>query len=108
MYPSNIKLAKVIKAIEYAKTKDIDIEKLIKAATIEEPKVSRQLSFNELKTLKGIRASRQTIWRWVRDGRFPQPHETGTGHIWWWEHEVDEYLAALQRGKGRKPPEKAA
>jgi predicted DNA-binding transcriptional regulator AlpA len=70
------------------------------------PPNSRQLSFKELKSLKGVRYSRMTVWRGMRDGWFPQSHRTPTGRVFWWEHEIDAHKASLEPGGGKPPPEK--
>ena len=72
----------------------------------EKSNASRQLSFKELGTEKGIRYSRMTVWRMMRDGQFPQSYRTPTGRVFWWEHDVDAHLAALECGGGTPPPEK--
>ena len=41
--------------------------------------------------------SRVTIWRWIRDGRFPQPVKLGENSIAWFEDEVDDHQANLPR-----------
>ena len=69
----------------------------------DKPKVSRLLSFKQLKPEKGIDASRMTIWRAMKAKRFPQSVVDETGHIRWHEHEIDEHIASLKRGSGRKP-----
>lgn len=69
----------------------------------DKPKLSRLLSFKQLKPEKGIDASRMTIWRAMKAKRFPQNVTTETGQIRWHEHEIDEHIANLKRGPGRKP-----
>ena len=69
-------------------------------------RTSRQLSFKELKSEKGIRYSRMTVWRMIRDKQFPQSYRTPTKRVFWWEHEIDAYLATLERGGGSPIPEK--
>ena len=69
---------------------------------------SRQLRFKELKSLKGICETRMTIWRWEQLGLFPKRHRTPMGRIFWWEHEVDAWLANLECGGGNRFPEKKA
>ena len=72
----------------------------------EESNASRQLRFKDLWTEKGISYSRMTVWRMMRDGQFPQSLSTPTGRVFWWEHEIDEHLAKLERGGGSPIPEK--
>jgi len=35
-----------------------------------------------------------TIWRWVRDGKFPKPLKLGPCVTDWHTHEVDAFIAA--------------
>jgi len=65
---------------------------------------NRQLTFKELRTLKGIRASKMTIWRWMKAKTFPQSYRTPGGTLFWKEQEIDAWLAKLQHGKGWTPP----
>ena len=46
---------------------------------------------------KTIPASDMTIWRWERDGLFPQ-HLAINGRNYWLRSEVMEWLARQQRG----------
>jgi predicted DNA-binding transcriptional regulator AlpA len=61
----------------------------------------RLLSFSELKSLKGINDTRQTIWRKVKAKTFPKPVKHGQRNAWV-EEEVDAYIDALidQRDQG--------
>jgi prophage regulatory protein len=52
----------------------------------------RLLSLEELKTLKGIRFHRQTIWRLVKAGQFPAPIKLWAATNAWAEHEIDEWI----------------
>jgi prophage regulatory protein len=52
------------------------------------------LTCREVMTLTGIR-SRTTIWRRIRQGRFPSPVDIGAGRIRWRVAEVDAWIAAL-------------
>ena len=68
----------------------------------------RRLTFRDLQKQKGIRESRMTIWRRMRDKEFPQSF-VDHGRCFWWEDEIDLYLAGLTklpRGPGRTPPPK--
>lgn len=40
-----------------------------------------------------------TLWRWVRDGKFPKPYRLGERCTVWDATDVDEWLA-LQRKSG--------
>jgi prophage regulatory protein len=39
-----------------------------------------------------------TLWRYERDGKFPQRVQLGPNSVGWFEDEVDEWLASRQRG----------
>ena len=56
-------------------------------------KQSRLLNFNELETLKGIKYTRQHIDRLEKEGKFPKRIKIGA-RIYWYEHEIDEYVVA--------------
>jgi predicted DNA-binding transcriptional regulator AlpA len=53
-------------------------------------KQSRWLTYDELKTLKGIDCCRMTLKRWEEAGTFPKRIKSGA-RVYWWEHEVDEW-----------------
>lgn len=38
-----------------------------------------------------------TIWRWVRDGKFPKPFKLGDSVTGWHADEIDAYIAACRR-----------
>ena len=50
----------------------------------------RILSFNDLRTLKGVSFSREYIRRLERQGRFPKRVPVGSRAVGWIEDEVDE------------------
>jgi prophage regulatory protein len=54
----------------------------------------RVLSLPELKSVKGIKFSRQHIHRLVAAGKFPAPIKLGQNTNGWVEREVDEYLSS--------------
>jgi predicted DNA-binding transcriptional regulator AlpA len=54
-------------------------------------KQSRLLTFNELKTLKGIDDTRQNIHRLEKANKFPQRIKMGA-RVYWYEHEIDGYV----------------
>jgi predicted DNA-binding transcriptional regulator AlpA len=60
----------------------------------------RLLSYFELRPVKGIQGSRQTIWRKVRSGKFPQPVKDGARNAWV-DEELDRHIELLmaQRDK---------
>ena len=49
------------------------------------------ISFEELKTEKGIGYSRTQIWRLERDGKFPKRVPIGEARIAWVESEIDQW-----------------
>ena len=46
------------------------------------------------------RLSRSTIYRLMREGRFPLPIRVGPRAVRWLESEIDEYLAGRPRADG--------
>jgi prophage regulatory protein len=60
------------------------------------------LSPHELKTLKGIRFSRQHLHRLIKNGRFPKPIKLGPATNGWLESEIDAWIAlrASERDAG--------
>lgn len=38
-----------------------------------------------------------TIWRWVRDGKFPQPFKLGASVTGWSADEIDAFVAARRK-----------
>jgi predicted DNA-binding transcriptional regulator AlpA len=49
------------------------------------------IDFKDLKARKGIPFSDTTLWRMVRDGRFPRPTKIGRRNCWD-EVEIDQYI----------------
>ncbi len=47
--------------------------------------------------LNKVGLSRSTIWRKVRDGKFPPPVLLGGNSIGWFNHEIEEWLEARPR-----------
>lgn len=39
-----------------------------------------------------------TIWRWVRDGKFPAPFKLGAGVTCWYVVDVEKYIALRSGG----------
>lgn len=37
-----------------------------------------------------------TIYRWIRQGRFPRPYTIGPGSVAWLEREINAWMAARQ------------
>ena len=44
-----------------------------------------------------IPLSRTTVWRRVRDGRFPRPLQISAGRVAWLESEIVDWIAEQQR-----------
>jgi prophage regulatory protein len=62
----------------------------------------RLLSFDELRTEKGIPYTRQHIHRLIRAGRFPHPIKisgAANGVNAWDEHEIDAHLEACRAAR---------
>lgn len=38
-----------------------------------------------------------TIWRWVRDGKFPKPFKLGASVTGWYAYEVDAFIEACRK-----------
>jgi prophage regulatory protein len=55
------------------------------------------LSFSDLGPAKGIRFSRQWIYKLISDGRFPKPVKLGGQTTGFVESEVDAWIAARIR-----------
>lgn len=59
---------------------------------------TRVIRFAELKVKVG--ASRSTIFRWERDGKFPRHFSLGANSVAWLLHDVENWIA--ERAKERK------
>jgi len=46
--------------------------------------------------------SRQTLWRWIRDGRFPEPIRLSPRRRVWKESALQEWMNGLERGVGHE------
>jgi prophage regulatory protein len=57
------------------------------------------LRFRELKERVGL--GRTTIWRMMREGRFPQARLIGKSARAWVDSEIDAWIAARQKVGGR-------
>lgn len=42
-----------------------------------------------------------TIWRWVRDGKFPKPFKLGTSVTGWHYNEIEAFVAACRKEKSQ-------
>ncbi|MGA2313393.1 MAG: AlpA family phage regulatory protein [Xanthobacteraceae bacterium] len=70
----------------------------------------RLLSFAELQTEKGIKYSRQHIFRLVRSGRFPRPLKpsgSAKGVNAWSEAEIDAHIQARLAERDAGAPQTA-
>ena len=64
----------------------------------QEVKYMRYIRFKELRKL--IPLGRTTIWRMMREGRFPQSRRIGRAAMAWVENEIDEWMK--ERAEMRK------
>ena len=64
-------------------------------------KQSRWLTYNEVKTLKGISYSRVHLKRLEDAGKFPKRIKIGA-RIYWYEHEVDEWKLSKANARSIK------
>jgi prophage regulatory protein len=55
----------------------------------------RLISWPELRDR--IPLSRSTIWRRIRDNRFPPPLQISTGRVAWAESDIQAWMAAQKR-----------
>lgn len=60
--------------------------------------VHRKLNAEQLAHYLGV--YRSTITRMVCDGRIPHPRKTLGGDKYWWQDEVDDYIAEYNRKYG--------
>jgi predicted DNA-binding transcriptional regulator AlpA len=64
---------------------------------------TRVIRLNDLASTPGkpgkLPVSPATIWRWVRQGKFPKPFKLGDAVTVWDESIVDSFIAS-QSGKG--------
>jgi predicted DNA-binding transcriptional regulator AlpA len=61
-------------------------------------KNKKLITFDQLRSEYGITDSRSTLDRKMKQGLFPQCVRTSNGRIAWYAHEIEEYLAKLERG----------
>lgn len=60
-----------------------------------EPKLVRLSQIASTPTKAGILpVSPATVWRWVRDGKFPQPFKLSAGVTAWYAADVEKFIAA--------------
>ena len=64
----------------------------------------RVLRLQQLATTKNrkglLPVSPATVWRWVRDGKFPAPFKLGKGTTVWDAALVEDFLISAKAGKG--------
>jgi prophage regulatory protein len=53
--------------------------------------IDRLLNVNQVMELLGIK-SRCTLWKWVRNGKFPAPVSLNGSLIRWWERDVTGWM----------------
>lgn len=65
----------------------------------------RVIRISELASRPGkpgkLPVSPATIWRWVRDGRFPKPFPLGPSTTVWNLDQVEAFLSKQAEGKGK-------
>lgn len=69
--------------------------------TLDDMPVLSDIPSNALMRMSGLSAflggvGSRTIWRWVRDGRFPPPVKTPSGMTVWRTDDVRAWIAALK------------
>jgi prophage regulatory protein len=65
--------------------------------------VSKLLSPDDLRTVKGIRFSRMHLHRLVKAGKFPAPVKIGANTNSFLEDEVDRWIIARAKERGAAP-----
>ena len=43
-----------------------------------------------------LQCHRSTLWRWVKEGRFPEPRDMGGGVKWWHVDDLEAWEAELR------------
>jgi prophage regulatory protein len=66
--------------------------------------VSAGTIIREPELLKSLEVSRVTVWRWVRDGKFPRPVALGANSKGWIRSEVAGWLAARMDARETRAP----
>jgi predicted DNA-binding transcriptional regulator AlpA len=62
------------------------------------------LTFDELKSVKGIPYTRRHIRNLTITGEFPEPVTLGEGRIAWVEAEIDDWQEKKASARARQPP----
>ena len=62
--------------------------------------MSRVLTRKEVERLTGL--STTSIYRMMRDGRFPLPLRIGARSVRWREDEIEKFIASRPRAEGEK------
>ena len=57
------------------------------------------LSYDDLKSVKGIQYSKVQLWRLERQRKFPKRVPVGPGRHAWAEHELDAWIAERIRAR---------
>ena len=61
-------------------------------------KQTRLLARQEVQDL--LKIGRTTLYRWMREGRFPEPMQIGPGAVRWHESEILAWIEERPRAKG--------
>ena len=68
------------------------------------PNPSSQRILRRAQVRQRIGKSDTTLWRWERDGKFPERVQlTEGGSVGWYEDEIDAWVASRVRGFGARP-----
>jgi prophage regulatory protein len=63
---------------------------------------SRVIRVADIATTKGkagmLPVSPATIWRWVRDGKFPKPFKIGASVTVWYAADVEAFISQCEGG----------
>ena len=62
-------------------------------------KTSRLITYDELRSLKGIPYGRMQLTRLMEKSEFPQCVQLTANRIAWYESEIDAWIASRKRGK---------
>ena len=63
---------------------------------------AKRLLYSTRSLERVVSLSRATIWRKVKDGKFPQPVRIGVRGIRWRRADIDAWLASLPVSNGEK------
>ena len=63
---------------------------------------AKRLLYSTRSLERVVSLSRATIWRKVKDGKFPQPVRIGVRGIRWRRADIDQWIASLPVSHGEK------